>query len=273
MKKRFISINDRELQTLNKILIRCCSSFQKFLDKQSEFEISENSFKLDFTPKGKIQFDVFSILLNLNMNIYPPSYFKKKIDDHLNKDHISDIDTESKSKKKLLNNADLTKIFDILRGKGLIENIRDKDEIKEYRRKTKRKESYKTGGRISYYKTTKEFEEIKEILTNPNAVKYLTDSLNQTAILQDFLKAQFKSTINNIKKTKDLDDLKSSVSLFVQSFNDKSDLNDWNSVIELLSSIDDENLDLILEDVSKEIMQNPIIMQIIYIICGSNLMK
>ena len=179
MEKSFINnLNSAEYETLLGIISRFTVKISCFLiqyqDPKKYAEFCANHIdKKNFHVSRKF----FAELPNLNsIELYNQIDLKKLIS-------LDDIPDSILSKAR--------KDFE---NRGWIENIRDKNKIKDFRTKEfnvkGKRNTYKTTGRISFFEKSPNLDRVNEILSKPEAIEYIISWIDKhnNNLIDDFLK-------------------------------------------------------------------------------------
>ena len=186
MEKSFISnLTTDEIETLSLILIRCAAKISNFLSQHSDpKKYAEYMTHHIDKKKNILSVKLFAELHNMNSDEFYSHVGLQKI---ISIDNIKD--------------STLSKVYTQFEDRKLLENITHKKDIQDFRTKefhTKgKKKTYKTAGRISFYKKEPNIDKVKEIISKPGIVEYIIESLSQfdNSSIDKFLKFYYISFI------------------------------------------------------------------------------
>jgi hypothetical protein len=201
LEKKFINnLSNEDLQIANQIIVRICLKLQKFIDEFENFEKNPKKY----TPKLNKVFYKLMISENLyntdSGDALNPTKIKKDMLNNLNVGidynnyEFQDKLADSIYSNKNINESLLSKVLSELSDKNILTHtMKTKKDLSKLDRKERKK--YDVDGRISFYRIAPSIEKIKKIMANPEAVRFINNSLKQTKIFKIFLKLSFKSYI------------------------------------------------------------------------------
>ncbi len=160
---------------------------------------------------------------------------------------------------KDINESLLSKVLSELTVKNIIIQVmKNKKDFSKLDRKERKK--YDVDGRISFFKVAPPIEKIKEVLSNPYAVKFINSSLKKTNLFKIFLKLAIKSYIyliyNEDEETNQL--IKSFVYSSIAKNNENNFSDDYDSFIKNIrnAKLKDNDIEDISEYICNDIVNN-----------------
>jgi hypothetical protein len=251
-------MNERDLRTINEIILRCATKFQSVLDKYSDpKKYSEKAARRLKSSKALCSLFLFLQLSDLDTSLlYSPSELKKIISNDRQIGSTSndneDIITVNGLADEIVSNkyitdSTLSKVYKKFKREGLLIHINSKRQLKNFRdKKTKKhKNIYKTRGRISFYTISPDVEEVRRILSNPRAVEIINNTLKKSGLLykcMEFVVKTFFYLMRRNASEEETEVIKKAIgTLFTKIYpNLELEMKDWRSFKESLSSQDEK---------------------------------
>ena len=246
MEKSFINnLTAEEFETLTLILIRCAVKISNFSSQHSD-------------PKKYAEFMVNHIdkkknILSVKLFAELPNMSSNELYSHIDLQKIISIDN--------IRDSTLSKVCTQFENRKLLGNITHKIDIQDFRTKEfhikDEKKTYKTAGRISFYKKEPNIDKVKEIISKPGIVEHIIESLSQfdNSSIDKFLKFYFISFIYLLRNHGN------SLEFYAKSFSkfDNTIQLDWNTFDEFKNAllyIPSEKIEIIAEKFVEVIKKN-----------------
>lgn len=179
LSKNPAGFSTEEVEILDKIVGTLTIKLNYYL------EIYKDPHKYDKELSEVVQSDSFLGYAALFLNIKSSGLSKGWVSpEEINKELATKLSEESEA----LNSPALSKVLGRFKEENMLNNIRGKDDVKQLiphviRRKKFSKDP-KPQGRFSFHKITDEIEKYQRILSNPQALKLITDRLNNFGLLE-----------------------------------------------------------------------------------------
>ena len=249
MEKCFISnLSTEEHEILHQILIRCSTKISNFLIQHQD---PKKYVKFIANHIGKKKFilsvKLFSELSDMDKD---KPYTRNEIKDVIQSTNIHVARKIISS--EYITESSLSKTLGEFRHKGLLLNITSKSEIKNIRTKefmkTKEKKSYKTEGRISFYKKALNIDRVVEVISKPGIIEYIIDTLSKfdNGLIDKYLKFSLMSFIYLLPHQNDiLEFYAKSLSNYYKNI--QLDFNTFDKFKSALSSLPEPQIEIIAE--------------------------
>jgi hypothetical protein len=255
---------EEDLVAINQIIIRCAVKFQNAIDKYSNPNKYASKMATQLkSNKNLSSLFLFSQLTTLkNDALYSPSELKAEVIQDMKPGIIGNIEetkiaddmTKEILSNKYVSNSTLSKVLKEFTHYGLLVHLDNKNQLKNFRatHTTNHKNIYKTGGRISFYTISPDFETTSRLLSNPKAVEIISASLKESGLLDRYLKIMIKSYIYFLTRKHGLEETElvkqAAVTLFTSIYPGlQLDMKIWEPLKDRLSSLDENAIDKIVE--------------------------
>lgn len=251
---------EEDLIAINQIIIRCAVKIQRFIDKYSDpNKYASKMAKQLKSNKNVSSLFLFSQLTTLkNDALYSPSELKAEVIQDMKpgieETKIADDMTKKIVSNEYMSNSTLSKVLKEFTHYGLLIHLDNKNQLKNFRttHTKNHKNIYKTGGRISFYTISPDFETTRRLLSNPNAVEIISASLKESGLLGRYLKIMIKSYIYFLTRKHGFEETElmkqAAVTLFTSIYPGlQLDMKVWGPLKDGLSSLDENAIDKIVE--------------------------
>jgi hypothetical protein len=246
LEKSFINnLNSKESEIIQEVLLRFTVKISNFLiqyqDPKRFAEFCANRIdKKNFHVTRRF----FANLSNLN---------SKKLYTQMDLKTIISLDN--------IPDSIISKVRRDFENRGWIENIRDKNKIKDFRTNEfnakGEKNTYKTAGRISFFEKTPKLDKVIEILSKPGAIEYIICMVSKydKSLIDNFLKFTIISLFHMLPHYgESLEIYLKELSYFYKNFQldfNKSE-HELNNILPYLS---EEQLEIVAEQIAEAFKQ------------------
>lgn len=246
-RKNSSQLTDEDREIINQVVVVCAALFSVVIREYSPKQFAEKCILSSSREKKSCVYLLLDSINKMNNRLYRPDEINKDLSETLlnAEEHCDDI----LSIRKYLSSSHMSENLRLLSVLGIYDNITDKGEI---RRLEKGKAVDVRGGKLSRFKITADVENIKSLISNPEACELLKKKLSQLKVFQKYQKLVFTSLFYSLKKDKTtiLNWLRILMpSRFVEG-------EEFVTLIERLSSIDENQLVNIKDSFIHQIIEN-----------------